>query len=181
MVSINPVQGHGDEDPWTLDRVMAEMAQSAKPTVRFVEERHLSITTEPVVLTGTMSYENGRLEKVTRSPKAERVLIDGDRVRIASPDQDVDRTAYLGDIPALESFVASLRATLDGDLGALRRRFRVDYTANGADWRLVLQPLSDEARAEIREVVISGRTARIESLTVMEASGDRTVVRIIED
>ena len=166
---------------WPLERLMSELSKTPTGTIRFVEERHLQLLSEAVVIEGTLSYADGRLEKRTMRPEKELAVIENGRMRITSPARSRATTVLLSDFPALEIFVSSLRATLDGDLERLKRDFWVGYKTAGPDWRLTLTPLSEAAREDIRDVVVSGLDRRITSIEINESDGDRTVVRIRRD
>lgn len=176
-----PARAGGDDAAWTLDRLMGALARTSTGTVRFVEERHFQLLSEPLILEGTLSYAGGRLEKRTLKPERELAIIENGRMRVSSPALSRPRTVLLSDVPALETFISSLRATLEGDLDRLKRDFWVGFKASGADWRMTLTPLSQTAREEINDVLISGRGVRIASIEIIEGDGDRTIIRLPDD
>lgn len=178
---LAPAHAGGDGAAWTLDRLMGALARTSIGTVRFVEERRFQLLSEPLILEGTLSYAGGRLEKRTLKPEKELAVIENGRMRVSSPALARPRTILLSDVPALEAFISSLRATLEGDLERLKRDFWVGFKASGADWRMILTPLSQTAREEIEDVVVSGRGVRIASIEIVEGDGDRTIIRISDE
>ena len=180
-VAASPVQAEGNRASWTLPRLMEALSKAAPATVRFVEERHFKMLSQPLILEGTLRYADGRLEKRTVRPEEELAVIEGGRMRISSAKISPPRTVSLSDIPALDAFIASLRATLDGDIQGLKRDFWVRFKASAEEWRMTLTPLSDEAREDIDNVVISGHGVQIASIEINERAGDRTVIRIRRD
>lgn len=160
---------------------MAEMAKRSGGTVRFVEERHFKLLTEPLIVKGTLSFEGDRLEKHNKEPEDERVVIDGQRVTIISAARQRPQSVYLSDFPALDVFVSGLRATLRGDLSRLRNRFWVKYDHNGDAWRMTLTPLEAEALAVVREVKMSGKAVHMDTVEVIEASGDRSSIKLLHE
>lgn len=169
------------ERSWSLAYLMAEMAKRPGGTVRFVEERHFKLLTEPLIVKGTLSFEGNRLEKHNLEPEEERVVIDGQRVTVMSASRERPGNVYLSDFPALDVFVSGLRATLRGDLGRLRNRFWIKYDHEGDAWRMTLTPLDGEASGVVREVKMSGKAVRMDTVDVIEASGDRSSIRLLHE
>lgn len=168
------------ETEWSLARLMAAMAGVREAQASFVEERHLQYLTEPLIIEGTLSYMPGRLEKRILKPEEERLIVQGDRLRIVSPAAG-RRTVLLSDYPVLEASILGLRATLDGDLETLKRFYWVEYEVKGRDWRLDLTPRATEVRDRIRWVRLSGTGSRIVAMEIVEAGGDRSLIRIREN
>jgi hypothetical protein len=82
--------------------------------------------------------------------------------------------------PALGAFLESIRATLRGDLAALRRHYRVELEGAPAGWTLVLLP-SDPGMAELVTVIrIGGVGGQLTGMEVLETGGDRVVTRFGE-
>jgi outer membrane lipoprotein-sorting protein len=159
---------------------MRSLAATGASTVAFVETRSSSALTAPLVARGELRYAPpGRLERRVSAPVRERYIVEGDRVTIERPGA-APRTIALASQPALGAFLESIRATLRGDLAALRRYYRVELEGDAAGWTLVLLP-ADAALAELITVIrISGSRGRLTGMEVVEAGGDRVATRFAE-
>ena len=128
-------------------------ALSAKKPQRtaFHERKFMALLDRPVESRGELLFTPpDRLEKRTTSPKAERVVVDRERITL----ERNGRTYGMGlrDNPGVAVLVESIRATLAGDLAALTRTYSAALDGNRAKWRLVLRPLTlglDLLRIEI--------------------------------
>ncbi|MCZ7566328.1 MAG: outer membrane lipoprotein carrier protein LolA [Burkholderiales bacterium] len=161
-----------------LERLMRELAAREAATVRFEETRHSDALREPLVATGELRYRRpARLERRMLTPRAERYTIDGGAVTIERDGNE--RTFALDGLPVLRVFVESIRATLAGDLAALRRHYQVLFAGQREAWTIALLP-ADAALAEyVTSVRISGSGDRIERMETLETSGDRVVTRFV--
>ncbi len=165
--------------PADLDRLMAELARNGAETVRFTEVRTSAALKQPIELRGTLSYvAPSHLEKHTVAPRDERLIVDRDTLVIERPATGERLTLRLTDYPAVRAFVESIRATLAGDLAALRRFYRVEIEGTAAQWRLYLLPREADMAEFVQQVEISGSGGRIARIEILEASGDRSVMTI---
>jgi outer membrane lipoprotein-sorting protein len=167
------------DPPLTVERLMAELARHGSGTVRFTEVKSSALLKAPIESRGTLSYAApARLEKHTRSPRDERLVVDRDTVVIERAARGERIELRLADYPALRGSVESIRGTLAGDLAALRRYYRVELEGTWADWRLHLLPADPELAELVHKVVIGGRGAAVARIEILEASGDRSVMTI---
>jgi outer membrane lipoprotein-sorting protein len=162
-----------------LDRLMAALAQGGPGTVRFTEVKSVAILKQPIESRGTLTYvPPTRIERHTESPREERFVIDRDTLVIERPAKDVRMQVRLADYPAVKAFAESIRGTLAGDLGALKRFYRVELDGNWEDWRLILLP-SDPALAEfVQRVLIGGSAGAVRRIEILETSGDKSVMTV---
>lgn len=166
---------------WDLRQLMQELGAVKRSQARFVERKYLKALNTPLELSGTLRYEApGRLDKRTLKPKPEALVVDGDRLSIETAGKPA-RTLRLQDYPVLWAFVESIRSTLNGDIAALERFYRVELEGSRARWQLYLVPHDPDMRAVISQIAIGGSRDRIERIEVQEARGDRTVTRIVEE
>lgn len=169
------------ETQWGIDALMHQLSQVKQKRARFVERKYLRVLSKPLELTGTLAYESpGRLEKVTETPKPERLLIEAERLTIEGRSRR-PRSFVLQEYPVLWGFVESFRATLNGDLAALQRFYRVELSGDAHAWQLTLAPKERKMAAVISAIRISGRGGRVHTVEVDEAQGDRSVMTVIED
>jgi hypothetical protein len=167
---------------WGPEQLMAELAQRDHGQASFVEAKYLRLLSRPLELRGTLSYiPPDRLEKHTLSPNEEILTVDGDRVSVEIKARGIKRSLSLQQHPALWSFIESLRATLRGDLQTLQRFYRIGLNGDAAGWLLALTPSEPKMRAVINEIRIGGGGGRVRSIEILEARGDRSVMRIHEE
>ena len=122
-----------------------------------MERKYLKVLKTPLETTGTLEYDApDRLVKRTLEPKPETMTVAGERLVIESPARSRSRTLRLGDYPVLGAFVESLRATLNGDLAALERFYRVTLEGGPQRWQLTLTPRDPKMSALIESILIAG-------------------------
>jgi hypothetical protein len=168
--------------PWGIGPLMQQLSAVEHSQARFVERKYLRVLTEPLELSGTLTYTRpGQLEKRTLKPKPETLTVDGDRLVMENPGRNERRVLRLQDYPVLWGFIESIRATLGGDIKALERFYRVELEGGPAQWRLFLVPRSRSMNEVISQIRIDGSQARIDRIEVQEARGDRSVMEIREE
>lgn len=165
---------------WDLTALMQAFSERTHAEARFVEQKHLKVLSSPLRTSGRLIYiAPDRLEKLTLQPQRELLLVAGDTVTIERADGK-RRTLRLQDYPALWGFIDSIRGTMAGDLGALQRFYAVSLTGPEHGWELVLTPRVQVMRAVVKEIAIRGAGARITSVAVTQAQGDRSVMQVHE-
>jgi len=157
---------------------MRALTAAPKHVIEFVETRHSSLLTAPLVTSGELRFEPpATLERRVTAPYVERYRIVGDRLTIERPGAGAARTLSLGSQPILANLVETIRAMLRGDLAALARRYKIELAGGRDDWALTLLP-SDPATVEfVATVRVTGRAGALETMEVVEPNGDRTVTR----
>ena len=165
---------------FTVDELMRSLAATAESTTAFVETRYSSALKSPLVATGELRYVRpARLERRVHTPGEESYVVEGDNVTIERKGS-APRVVSLASQPALGAFLESIRATLRGDLATLRRFYRVEIEGALAGWTLVLLPADPEMADLVSVIRITGAGARLTSMEVVEAGGDRVVTRFGE-
>jgi outer membrane lipoprotein-sorting protein len=166
---------------WDLQALMAAMAQVPSSQTRFVETRHLAMLMQPIELKGSLRYERpNRLTKQIESPFNEQLSIDGEAVTLVNRKGE-KRVVSLREQPALGALVESVRATLAGDRAKLERHYKVAFSGPRESWTLRLAPREAKVRAYVDTITLTGAGARVEGIEVLEAGGDRSVMRIQHD
>ena len=163
---------------WGVSDLMASLAEVKSDKARFVEKGFVSLLKEPVESSGTLSYERpDRIEKRTETPRPESLRVEGNKLTLTQADGTV-RSVSLSSMPEVEAYVESIRATLAGDLPALRHFYNVALEGVRDGWTLQLTPLGPDVREMVRLIVISGQQNRIGEITVYQTDGDRSVMTI---
>ena len=131
---------------------------------RFTERKFSALLKAPVESSGTLVFRApDYLEKRTVEPLRETVTIDGNVVTYesAAARGAQKRTFALSDAPLLAALIESLRATLAGDLPALRRHYDVSWSApvpqvQDGGWQLTLVPRERALLDAVAKVVLRG-------------------------
>lgn len=160
-----------------LTRLMAEFAAMPGLVARFREEKSLALLRAPLVSHGSIYYAPpNRLARVVRSPDPSQLVVDGDRLLLATPGET--RTIDLAAYPILRAFVDSLRLLLRGDLPALEEQFRVDFSRPPGEpagrWQLELRPHQMPLSESLRKIRIAGQGRALLEFHVTDAAGDET-------
>lgn len=167
---------------WDLQALMQAMAQVPASRARFVETRHMALLTQPLQLKGSLTYERPhRLAKHVQSPVDEFLSVDGDTLTVINRTKGEKRVIPLREQPAAGALVASVRATLAGDIAQLERHYRVELSGTRAAWNLRLQPREAQVRRAVDSIALAGAGARLDRLEVIEGNGDRSVMTILHD
>ena len=165
---------------WDLQSMMKEMAQVSESRARFVEVRTIALLTQPVELKGTLSYERPqRLSKHVQSPVDETLSVDGDTLTMRSASRQ--QVISLRKEPAAGALVASVRATLAGDLAELERHYKTEFSGTRASWSLRLVPREARVQRAVDSITLGGAGARLTKVDTLEANGDRSVMTIQHD
>lgn len=162
---------------WTLDRLMATLAQKKSGRAIFTETKYLAIADQPVVSSGELSFTApDHLEKRTLSPKPEDLVVDGDKLTVARNDHRY--TLALAQYPELAAFIESIRATLAGNRYALEQVYKVAVAGEGDGWTLTLTPLDSRLRKNVSEITLRGTRDMLHSVAIQQADGDRSLMRL---
>lgn len=163
--------------PPELGSLLARIARETVPRAKFYERKHIALLDTPVDSTGDLLFvAPSRLEKHTRSPQAESMVIDGDTLTLTRGG--TQRTMSLQQVPEAAPLVDSLRATLAGDRQTLERAFRVTLSGTAERWSMRLVPLQARAQRIVREVRLSGAGGWVNLVEIDQADGDHSVMRV---
>jgi outer membrane lipoprotein-sorting protein len=173
--------GLAQEPAWTLDQLMRALASREHAHAEFNEARYLRLLSRPVTLRGTLSYRAPDwLEKRTVSPNEEVLRVEGDRLSVDLPARRIHRQLQLQELPAVWGFVESIRATLRGDRAALQRVYRIELEGEVRRWVLTLHPVDAKMAEVITYVRLTGAGGRLSGVEIVEARGDRSVMKLRE-
>ena len=182
LVAFSCAAAAAEAPAWGIERLMQDLAQVKTARAKFTERKSMAMLNAPLDASGTLVYTApGRLEKYTRLPKPEMLVLEQDTLTIEYPDRGQRRTLALPDYPAIWAFVESIRSTLAGDLATLNRFYRTGLTGSAEQWRLTLKPIDPKIQSVVKEIQIGGSRNRVRTIEVSEAEGDRSVMTITED
>lgn len=166
---------------WDVQALMKELGASSSGTARFVEKKYLAVLDTPIKQSGTLAYSPGHLERITLSPRRERMVINGDALTIEFGPGKKTRQLRLARYPVLWGLVEGMRATLTGDLSTLQRFYSTNLLGSASAWELVLIPRQQAMRTVVRLISIRGGGGHISTIELVETSGDRSVTIVTED
>jgi hypothetical protein len=162
---------------WSVPILFESLAKARPGRTTFTEKKFLSLLDAPVESSGELLFTPpDRMEKRTLKPKAESVVVQGGEVTLERAGKR--HTLQLRENPAVAVLVESIRSTLAGDLDALTRAYSVALDGTPAKWRLTLRPLDPAASQLVERIEIGGTEARVASVEIFQADGDRSVMSI---
>ena len=167
-----------------LVRLFSELGTRRERQARFTERKFSALLKAPVESSGTLVFRApDLLEKRTVAPQRESVRIEGNVVTYEGAPLGGNvqkRTFALSDAPQLAALIECLRATLAGDLPALRRHYDVSWSVSPSQkgWQLTLAPREQALRDAVAKVVMRGAGSEVSAVEIVEANGDFTLMQI---
>lgn len=167
-----------------LSRLFAELGARRERQTRFTERKFSALLKAPVESSGTLIFRAPDiLEKRTAEPQRESVRVEGNIVTYQGAPvggSAQKRTFALSDAPQLAALIESLRATLAGDLPALRRHYQItsDKPQTQRGWQLTLVPVERALLDAVSKIVLRGAGGEINAVEIVEANGDLTLMQL---
>jgi outer membrane lipoprotein-sorting protein len=145
--------------------------------VSYTEKKYSSLLTEPVVSSGTLTYQRpDTVEKNMMAPRKERFRITGEELIVMR--KGAEKRYPLSSQPLLAAFAASLRGVLGGNAELLGQHYRLTLDGDEQEWRLEMTPIEAEITRYVERISVSGHAGRIAQIEVHERSGDRSVLQV---
>jgi hypothetical protein len=157
----------------TLDELLGHMATTRGVVAEFREVKLLALLDAPLETRGTLYFvPPDKLARVTQSPAKTRLLLSGDHMRFEDEagTNDIDLSAN----PVARQFANNLMVLWRGDRAALEAIYKLEYSADGALWKLSLAPKSAPLDRFITSIRIAGDGPAIRDMDLLETDGDRT-------
>lgn len=165
--------------PITLDGLMNKMQAVKSRQATFTEKRSLQMLEEPLLSSGVLNYQYpNHLEKITRQPKQEVLNVTDSTIIFTSRGKS--RTIPLKSYPALWGFIESIRATLAGDTLTLQKFYQIQLSGEEQNWNMILTPKNKEMAWQVRRIILQGKQSFLQSMQVIETSGDESILTISE-
>jgi outer membrane lipoprotein-sorting protein len=162
---------------WTLDRLMSTLAHNKSGRASFTDTKYLAIADKPIESTGELAFvAPDHLEKVTVSPKPERLVVDGDKLTVDRNQRKY--TVSLAHYPELAAFIESIRATLAGNRYVLEQLYKVSIGGHGDDWTLTLTPLDSRMLKTVQTIKLDGTRDVLRTVVIEQADGDHSVMQL---
>ncbi|WP_082086492.1 LolA-related protein [Aquitalea sp. USM4] len=163
---------------FSLADLMQQLGQKKSGTATFVEKKYIAMLKQPLESSGELAFTApDRLEKRTLKPKAEAVLLEGNKLTLERSDGR-KMSVNLSDRPEVSAFVESIRATLSGDRSALERYYTPSLSGGSDEWQLKLTPLQARMQKVISQIRIAGSRAQVKTIEFLQADGDRSEMTI---
>jgi len=161
----------------TINQLMGSLAKHPPGAATFVEKKYIAILSVLVESSGELLFiAPNRLEKNTRKPRPETLLLDGDTLTLQRWQRK--RVVHLKDFPEVAGMVDSIRATLAGDQQALERAYQLALDGGIERWTLTLTPLDSKVAGVVARIEMSGVRNEVKRIEIFQADGDRSVMQI---
>lgn len=162
---------------WDVATLMDDLARHQGGRVRFVEKKYIALLEKPVESSGEMVYTAPhRLEKYTRRPQPETMVLDRDTLTLERGKQKF--TLRLSDQPEAQVFVDSIRGTLAGNRALLERSYALHLSGSRERWSLSLLPKDQRIATLVSRITIDGAKNVVDRVEYLQADGDRAVMSI---
>ena len=163
---------------WALPELMNLLAQQKSGKASFVEKKYIGFLDKPLESSGELSFEApDRLEKRTLKPRAESMLLDGDKLTVVMHEKK-PLHLRLQDQPVVAAMVESIRGTLSGDRAALEKNYAVEFIGVPTKWQLTLTPMNRAVAKIVRQIQIGGADTNIKTIHFEQTDGDRMEMAI---
>jgi len=164
---------------FTVGELMGALAHNTHGIATFTEEKYLSILDEPISSSGELSFvPPDRLEKRTLRPQVETMILKGNAIIVAGPIQSQELS--LGDYPEIVGMIASIRATLAGDLRTLEGIYHLVLGGSRDHWILLLTPRDSRSDRLIDHIRMGGTGGELLWVEIWQTDGDHSVMHIRE-
>jgi hypothetical protein len=163
---------------WDVAALMQMLREHPPGRVHFVETKEVSVLDRPLESSGELVFTPpDRLEKHVTSPGDERMVADRERLVIERRGRRQELA--LAEYPEVAVLVESIRGTLAGDRAALEAAYALELQGDAPSWRLTLTPRDAALGKLVTRVMIEGSQAQVQRVTVEQADGDRSLMRIL--
>jgi outer membrane lipoprotein-sorting protein len=143
----------------------------------FVERKYVKILDIPVESKGELIFRAPlHLEKNTKSPINESLIIDGNKVSIERGT--FKRSMALDDLADMASLVQSLTATFRGDQVGIEQYFAWTLKGTAGKWQLTLKPKSMKLFVRIREIRFLGENDYVHTVETTLTDGDSSLMTL---
>jgi outer membrane lipoprotein-sorting protein len=171
------VSSHAQAGDIDMPALMRLFASSKHIKADFSERKFIQILDTPVESEGELVFKApARLEKRTTRPRAETLLIDGNKVSIERGS--FKRTLSLDEFADMASLVQSLTATFRGDQISIEQYFRWKLSGPANRWQLVLAPRSSKLFVTLKEIRLAGDGSYVHTVETTLTDGDRSLMTL---
>lgn len=143
----------------------------------FNEEKRIKVLKRPLTASGTLvfSAQHG-LYRATQKPFVQELLVTPARLSQRDASGRVERVDVEKQ-PLAKGFVAAFLLVFSGQDQALAEQFEIYFEGSAESWTMGFVPRKAPLSKFIASLVVTGKGAAFESLSVIETNGDRTLTR----
>jgi hypothetical protein len=174
----------GEEPPintCTLSQVLAARAKIPQSAAVFTQERRVHYVRDPLFSSGRLRFvAPDHLEMIVESPQSESFIYEDGVLSLQRGDENSAEEVSVESNLLLSAMFSGLVGTLSGNEEELRRVFFVEFVADACNWRMNLVPKSKRVLQKIQEIQLKGTDQHIEEFELLQANGDRSLLRITE-
>jgi len=143
----------------------------------FTETRRIEMLDRTLESRGTLSFRApDTFVRETLAPRREKLAVSGNTLTMSLGDRS--RTMQLDAAPEASVIVEAIRGTLLGNRALLEKLFETTVAGNADQWSLDLVPRDLRLRGQVASVRVSGREQVVREVAVLQADGDRSVMKI---
>ena len=179
-LNIVPAQPTNPPAPVSLDQINQAMAQADTVFCRFVQERHLSLFTEPLRSEGCLCFQKpGHIRWETISPYKSILVSDGAGVAQFEWADDKWRKLDLGLADALQNVVSQIAGVMEGRYTSDQRTYAASVTNTPDGPVVTLVPQNETVRKMMAaiEVHLAADLKGTRRVVLRETGGDYTDIR----
>ena len=181
-VGLNYAQDQSQS--WSIDAIMAGLRGLSHVQATFDETRHSAFLSKPLELKGTFVYKAPQtFIKETFRPFPEIVTVDENGVKIEQEKETQEgqsRTHFISANahPLVKGLVDGAAATMSGKKELLEAQYDLELEGTEDAWTVQLIPKEKALRKKIEVMLFQGSGDLIEHVTITEADGDLTEIRL---
>lgn len=157
-----------------LDAISAQMVISERIAGDFTQRKYIRVLPQPLRSEGTFSFDRkAGLEWRVTAPLQSRLVFDGEGMH---QEQGGKRVWEASDAqPAIATLGRVMRAVLSVDWPVLEDYFFITGSRDNEQWSLALEPKQALLKNMVENIALGGGR-HLQTMTLYEASGDRTEV-----
>ncbi|MBN8885287.1 MAG: outer membrane lipoprotein carrier protein LolA [Rudaea sp.] len=161
-----------------ITELVASLKVPVPSATPYVEARFSKMLKKPMQLRGELRYEGfGTLGKRVEAPYQEITTIANGTVEVKREGRSPQQFS-LSRSPELSALIVGISGILGGDATELYRHFAIVKSGGTASWRLILRPRSPQLAKQLEDLIVDGGNAGIHCITMREADGDSSVMRL---
>lgn len=160
-----------------IEAVQSRLVLDEVVSGAFQQDKYINVLPQPLRSEGRFTYdpEEG-LDWETLRPMANRLTFNEQGVSQTVDGKvvwEVDATQ-----PAIVTISQVMSSVLTLDWSVLQEHFQLQGQVEESGWQLHLEPRDSGLKQVVEAISLAGNR-RVESLTLMEANGDRTEIRFL--
>jgi hypothetical protein len=147
---------------------------------QFSEEKRIKVLKRPLLASGSIVF-SGRhgLRRATKEPFVQELLVTPTLLAQRDAAGRVERVDVEKQ-PLAKGFLSAFLLVFSGDDQALAQQFEIYFQGTPEAWTMGFVPRKKPLSKFIASLVVTGKQAAFETLSVVETNGDRTLTRFTD-